>query len=78
MQDAWNQAGSGDVVIVSHQLPIWIVHLATAGLRSRHDPRRRRCGLSSVKSFERDADRWVEVNYAEPAAAEGSVDVGAV
>lgn len=78
MRDAWDRAGSGDVVIVSHQLPIWVTHLATAGLSSRHDPRRRRCGLSSVTSFERDGDRWVEVGYAEPAAAEGSVDVGAV
>lgn len=78
MRDAWDRAGSGDVVVVSHQLPIWIVHLATAGLRSRHDPRRRRCALSSITSFERDDERWVEVGYVEPAAAEDAVDVGAV
>jgi len=78
MRDAWDRAGSGDVVIVSHQLPIWMTHLAVAGMPSRHDPRRRRCGLSSVTSFERDGERWVEVGYAEPASSEGAVDVGAV
>ena len=36
----------------SHQLPIWVTHLAVAGLPTRHDPRRRRCALSSVTSFE--------------------------
>lgn len=78
MRDAWERAGAGDVVVVSHQLPIWMMHLAVAGMPARHDPRRRRCGLSSVTSFERDGDRWIEVGYAEPAAADGSVDVGAV
>ncbi|GAA2010141.1 histidine phosphatase family protein [Microbacterium ulmi] len=78
MADAWNRAESGDVVIVSHQLPIWITHLAVAGEPLKHDPRRRRCALSSVTSFERDGDGWVEVGYAEPATTTGAVDVGAV
>jgi broad specificity phosphatase PhoE len=78
MTDAWERTDGGDVVIVSHQLPIWITHLAVAGQRLRHDPRRRRCELSSVTSFERRGDRWVEVAYAEPAATSGAVDVGAV
>jgi broad specificity phosphatase PhoE len=78
MQDAWTRTPSGDAVIVSHQLPIWITHLHIAGLPARHDPRRRRCALSSVTSFERTGDVWVEVGYAEPAAAAGAVDVGAV
>ena len=33
MRDAWGQEDGGDVVIVSHQLPIWITHLAVAGSR---------------------------------------------
>ena len=69
---------SGDVVIVSHQLPIWVTHLAVAGLPTRHDPRRRRCALSSVTSFELVGDVWREVDYAEPASTAGAVDVGAV
>jgi broad specificity phosphatase PhoE len=78
MRDAWDAADSGDVVLVSHQLPIWITHLAVAGEPLRHDPRQRRCGLSSVTSFERDGDRWREVAYATPAVTDGAIDVGAV
>lgn len=78
MRDAWTRTESGDVVIVSHQLPIWITHLAVAGLPTRHDPRRRRCALSSVTSFELVGDVWREVDYAEPASTAGAVDVGAV
>ena len=78
MRDAWNAAPDGDVVIVSHQLPIWITHLAVAGEPFRHDPRKRRCALSSVTSFERADGVWREVAYVEPATTAGAVDVGAV
>ena len=78
MRDAWGQEDGGDVVIVSHQLPIWVTHLAVAGEPLRHDPRKRRCALSSVTTFERHDLEWVEVGYTEPAATAGSVDVGAV
>lgn len=76
MNSAWNETERGDAVIVSHQAPIWIAHLHVAGLRLRHDPRTRRCALSSVTSFERVGDVWREVGYAEPAAA--GIDLGAV
>lgn len=78
MGEAWRSAGQGDVVMVSHQAPIWITHLRVAGLPLRHDPRTRRCALSSVTSFELVGDVWREVAYAEPAATDGAVDVGAV
>lgn len=78
MTEAWNDADGGDVVMLSHQLPIWITHLAVAGEPLRHDPRKRRCALSSVTSFERDGDSWREVAYAEPASTSRAVDVGAV
>lgn len=78
MRDAWNDADGGDVVLVSHQLPIWITHLAVAGEPLQHDPRRRRCALSSVTSFELADGVWREVAYAEPAMTAGAVDVGAV
>jgi broad specificity phosphatase PhoE len=84
MNDAWDRVDGGDVVVVSHQLPIWVTHLAVAGHDLKHDPRKRRCALSSVTSFELRGDaaagerRWVEVAYAEPAATGGAVDVGAV
>jgi len=80
MDAAWRGVDDGDVVIVSHQAPIWITHLHVAGERLTHDPRSRRCALSSVTSFERTADGvgWTEVAYAEPAATDSAVDVGAV
>ncbi|MGP6170714.1 histidine phosphatase family protein [Microbacterium sp. A204] len=76
LNDVWHETDSGDIVIVSHQAPIWITHLHVAGLRLPHDPRTRRCALSSITSFERVGDVWREVDYAEPAAA--GIDLGAV
>ena len=79
MRAVWDAAPDGaDVVLVSHQLPIWITHLAVAGEPLRHDPRQRRCALSSVTTFERQGDRWREVAYASPATTSGAIDVGAV
>lgn len=85
MRAAWEAApgdvdsdSAPDVVLVSHQLPIWITHLAVSGEPLRHDPRQRRCALSSVTTFERDGDRWREVAYASPASTSGAIDVGAV
>lgn len=76
--EAWRSVDTGDLVMVSHQAPIWITHLRVAGLPLQHDPRTRRCALSSVTSFELVGDVWREVGYAEPAATGGAVDVGAV
>jgi broad specificity phosphatase PhoE len=78
LDEAWHATPGGDVVIVSHQAPIWLTHLSVAGLPLPHDPRTRRCALSSVTSFERVGDVWREVSYAEPAAVDDAVDVGAV
>ena len=78
MLELWTRTESGDVVIVTHQLPIWVTHLAVAGLPTRHDPRVRRCALSSVTSFELVGDVWRETDYAEPASTADAVDVGAV
>lgn len=71
---------SGELVVVSHQLPIWMVHRTLAGKRLAHDPRQRRCSLSSITTIAKRGDRFVEVDYVEPAAellAE-SIDLGAV
>ncbi|WP_314428371.1 histidine phosphatase family protein [uncultured Microbacterium sp.] len=78
MAEAWRSVDGGDLVMVSHQAPIWITHLRVAGLPLQHDPRTRRCALSSVTSFELVGDVWREVAYAEPAATGGAIDVGAV
>ncbi len=79
MRDAWDATESGDAVIVSHQLPIWVTHLAVTGALMRHNPTQRRCALSSITSFTLAEDgTWSEVAYVEPATLSGAVDVGAV
>jgi broad specificity phosphatase PhoE len=82
VNDAFDRTANqdGDVVLVSHQLPIWVTHLSVAKSRLSHDPRARRCALSSITTFERREGTLVEVGYADPSyAISGSaVDVGAV
>jgi broad specificity phosphatase PhoE len=85
MTDAVNSSEAGDIVMVSHQLPIMTVHRALANKSFMNDPRRRRCALSSITTCEwRDetfTERgFVEVGYADPAAplSDGAIDVGAV
>ncbi|MDQ1583425.1 MAG: hypothetical protein QOF36_1479 [Microbacteriaceae bacterium] len=87
VDDAFDSVDDGDVVIVSHQLPIWTLHLALAGERFLHDPRKRRCSLSSITTLalreplaSREAREIVEVGYSEPAVAlqVSATDVGAV
>ncbi|MEU9575961.1 histidine phosphatase family protein [Streptomyces chilikensis] len=56
-----------EAVLVSHQLPIWIVRSAIEGRRLWHDPRRRECTLASLTSFTYEGDRIVAVGYTEPA-----------
>lgn len=80
MDDAWTLEGEGDIVMVSHQSPIWMAHLDIAGKRLFHNPSKRRCDLSSITSFEKRGSTWVEVDYRTPAAAlmDAATDVGAV
>ena len=80
LRRAWDQTPSGEVVMVSHQLPIWSLHLAAAGKPLWHDPRTRRCDLSSITSFEFRNNKLVEVDYRDPAKAlrTKAVDSGAV
>nr|WP_245190207.1 histidine phosphatase family protein [Leucobacter exalbidus] len=80
MDAAWESTRGGDIVMVSHQSPIWMAHLDVAGKALFHSPTSRRCELSSITSFEKRGERWFEVDYRTP--AEGllgdAVDVGAV
>ena len=83
---AWDGASGGDVVMVSHQLPIVMVQRAVTGRPLHHDPRARRCSLSSVTTLLRNpnaaagAPRYTEVSYREPAAEllANAIDTGAV
>jgi len=64
---AWNETESGEAVIVSHQMPIVMVARSVKGMSLAHDPRKRRCSLSSITTVRRDGDRFIEVDYQEPA-----------
>lgn len=67
---AARQAAEGhEVVLVSHQSPIWAVRRALQRKPLWHDPRTRECSLASVTSLTFDGDRLVGHVYSEPAAA---------
>jgi broad specificity phosphatase PhoE len=77
----------GEVVLVSHQLPIWMVARTVQGKPLATDPRHRRCTLSSITTVAWDpragrdgSGAFAEVDYQEPAAAllAESIDLGAV
>ena len=63
---AWSSVDSGDVIFVSHQLPICMLYRSSQGLALPHDPKNRRCSLSSITSFEVVDGKLVEVGYREP------------
>ena len=58
-----------EVVLVSHQLPVWIARLDAEGRSFVHDPRRRQCNLASLTSLTFEGDRLASIVYTEPAAA---------
>jgi len=63
----WRDAYPGrEVVLVSHQLPIWTARRALEGLHLWHRPDRRQCGLASVTSARYEGQRLVGIDYAEP------------
>ena len=76
----WQEHDGGDVVLVSHQMPIVMVARSVAGKPLAHNPSKRRCALSSITTLERRGDAFVETSYSEPAAAllVDAIDRGAV
>ena len=65
---ARDAANRKDAVVVSHQLPIWILRSAVEGRRFIHDPRKRMCTLASVTTLHLDSSGQIEgLTYAEPA-----------
>lgn len=76
----WQEQDGGDVVLVSHQMPIVMVARTVAGKALAHNPSKRRCALSSITTLERRGDAFVETSYAEPAASllADAIDRGAV
>lgn len=69
IDDAREQARGHEVVLVSHQLPVWTARNRLEGKRLWHDPRRRECSLASLTSLDYDGDTLRSITYSEPAAA---------
>ena len=65
---ARNAANGKDAIVVSHQLPIWILRSAIEGRSLLHDPRKRICTLASVTSVHFDDEGVISgLSYSEPA-----------
>lgn len=67
-QAARNFARGREIVLVSHQLPVWTLRRHLEGRRLWHDPRDRECSLASVTSLHYNRDKLESIAYAEPAA----------
>src|SRR5690554_1596761 len=85
IEHAHASVDEGEVVLVSHQMPIVMVQRFVGGRKLYHDPRKRRCSLSSTTTLAlRDpaeaGPRFIEVEYQDPAAdlLARSIDFGAV
>ncbi|MBA2774408.1 MAG: histidine phosphatase family protein [Nocardioidaceae bacterium] len=68
MHDAREAATGHEALIVSHQLPVWIVRSFIEGRRLAHDPRKRICSLASLTTFTYDGEKVTSFAYSEPAA----------
>jgi broad specificity phosphatase PhoE len=68
IHDARAAAAGHEALIVSHQLPIWMVRSHVEHRHLVHDPRRRQCSLASLTSLTFEGTKVVTVTYSEPAA----------
>ncbi|ROS76685.1 histidine phosphatase family protein [Cellulomonas sp. PhB143] len=68
VKDARRAHEGREVLLVSHQLPVWVTRLSIEGRRLWHDPRRRQCSLASLTSLRFEDGRFVGLSYTEPAA----------
>jgi len=66
IQAAREASRGSEVVLVSHQLPIWIARLAAENRRLWHDPRSRQCSLASITSLTYRDDELAAISYTEP------------
>lgn len=66
IREAKRRAAGHEAVLVSHQLPIWVVRRTLEGRSMIHDPRRRRCTLASLTSLTFEDGTLVALDYSEP------------
>jgi broad specificity phosphatase PhoE len=64
---ARDEARGHEAVLVSHQLPIYVLRRFVEGRRLWHRPDRRQCGLASVTTLTWYGTRLASVTYTEPA-----------
>ncbi|MGH3427857.1 MAG: histidine phosphatase family protein [Terriglobales bacterium] len=64
---ARDRARGAAAVLVSHQLPIWVLRRRLSGRRLWHSPAHRQCALGSVTSFEFHGDNLIAIHYHVPA-----------
>lgn len=69
VRDAARAARGHEAVVVSHQLPVWMLRSHLEGRALPHDPRRRECSLASVTTVDLIGDEVHAVHYSEPAAS---------
>ncbi len=76
--DAAAAARGHEALIVSHQLPIWVLRLSLEGRRLWHHPGRRECGLASLTTLTCEDGEIVAIGYHEPVAdlVAGATDYG--
>ncbi|WP_460446696.1 histidine phosphatase family protein [Angustibacter aerolatus] len=67
--DARRAATGHEVVLVSHQSPVWIARRHFEGRHLWHDPRKRECSLASLTSLTFDGDTLLSIEFSEPAAS---------
>lgn len=56
-----------DILLVSHQLPIWTLRRHLEGKPLFHDPRRRECSLASLTTLVFEGNALAQLLYNEPA-----------
>ena len=67
VREARSRYEGREVLLVSHQLPVWATRLWLEGLPLAHDPRRRECSLASLPSLTVDGAPLPGRAYGEPA-----------
>jgi len=66
--DVRDAARGHEALVVSHQLPIWVLRSRLEGRRLWHDPRKRQCSLASLTSLHYLGTELTSIVYSEPAA----------
>jgi broad specificity phosphatase PhoE len=66
VEDARAATPGREVVLVSHQLPVFVTRRKAEGRQLWHRPDRRQCALASVTSLVFEGDRLAVVRYCEP------------